>query len=185
VTLRRRIKKNPSSDLDNVVSLSSYNPPWPVTEIDLLQFLLLLYVISVPNQTTRIEDTCLHLLYHQYLLQGTQNVNSCWLELMLWPTVSRPIRLGVGHPFGTHDQIFLFPLFWRTVALLFDLGRPLWQEDGSVVCSSICQWWESRRTHNQILLSHLRLLSSLFVASYNSQGLRWKYSTLSDERAGL
>jgi hypothetical protein len=28
---------------------------------------------------------------------------------MLGPTVSRPIRLGVGHPFGAHDQIVLFP----------------------------------------------------------------------------
>jgi hypothetical protein len=48
--------------------------------------------------------------------------------------------------------------------------------DGSVMCSAICQWLESRRTHNHTLLSHLRLLGSLLVASYDSQGLRWKYS---------
>jgi hypothetical protein len=41
------------------------------------------------------------------------------------PTVSRPIRLGVGHPFGAHDQILLFPFFFRKIALLFVLGRPL------------------------------------------------------------
>jgi hypothetical protein len=52
----------------------------------------------------------------------------------------------------------------------------LWREDGSVICSAICQWSESRSTHNQTLLSHLRLLGSLSVASYDSQGLRWKYS---------
>jgi hypothetical protein len=34
-----------------------------------------------------------------------------WVELMLWPTVRRPIRLGVGHPFGAHDQIFIFIFF--------------------------------------------------------------------------
>jgi hypothetical protein len=28
----------------------------------------------------------------------------------------------------------------------------------------------------RLALSHLRLLGSLFVASYDSQGLRWKYS---------
>jgi hypothetical protein len=104
---------------------------------------------------------------------------------MLWPAVSRPIRLGVRHPFGTHDQIFLFPFVCRKIALLFVLGRPLWREDGSVICSAICQWSESRRTHNQILLPHLRLLDYLSVASYDSQGLGWKYSTLSDERTGL
>jgi hypothetical protein len=82
------------------------------------------------------------------------------------------IRLGVGHPFGPHDHIFVFPFFCRTIALLFDLGYPLWREDGSKICSAICQWSESRRTHNHILLSHLRLLSSLFVASYDSQWLR-------------
>jgi hypothetical protein len=65
-----------------------------------------------------------------------------WVELMLWPTVSRPIRLGVGHPFGAHDQIFFFPFFCRTVALLFVLGLPLWREDGSVICSEIC--WNDR-----------------------------------------
>jgi hypothetical protein len=66
------------------------------------------------------------------------------LELMVWPTVSRPIRLGVGHAFGAHDQIFLFPFFCLTIALFFVLGRPLWREDGSVICSAICSG-QSRR----------------------------------------
>jgi hypothetical protein len=67
-------------------------------------------------------------------------------------------------------------LFFQKIALLFVLGRPLWREDESVICSAICQWPESRRTHNHTLLSHLRLMGSLSVASYNTQGLRWKYS---------
>jgi hypothetical protein len=89
-----------------------------------------------------------------------------------WRSVSQYV-LGVGHPFGAHDQIFLFPFFCRTVALLFVQGHPLWREDGSVTCSAICRWSESRRTHNHTLLS---LLGSLPVASHDSQGLRWKYS---------
>jgi hypothetical protein len=57
-----------------------------------------------------------------------------WVELMLWPTISRPICHGVRHPFGAHDQIFLFPSFCQKIALLFVLGCPLWREDGSVIC---------------------------------------------------
>jgi hypothetical protein len=30
------------------------------------------------------------------------------LRLILRPTVSQPIYLGVGHPFGAHDQISIF-----------------------------------------------------------------------------
>jgi hypothetical protein len=46
----------------------------------------------------------------------------------------------------------------------------------SVICGAICQWPKLRRTHIHTLLSHLRLLGSLPVASYDSQGLRRKYS---------
>jgi hypothetical protein len=91
------------------------------------------------------------------------------------------VCLGVGHPFGAHDQALLFPFFCRKIALLFVLGRPLWREDGSVICSVFCQWSESWRTHNHTLLSHLRLLGSLSIASYDSQvrwgEVRWGYFT--------
>jgi hypothetical protein len=40
---------------------------------------------------------------------------------------------------------------------LVSVGRPLWREEGSAVCSVIIQWSESRRTRNHTLLSHLRL----------------------------
>jgi hypothetical protein len=53
---------------------------------------------------------------------------------MLWPTVSQSVCLGVGHPFGAHDQILLFPFFCRKIALLLVLGRPLWRVDGSIIC---------------------------------------------------
>jgi hypothetical protein len=79
-------------------------------------------------------------------------------------------------PPWAHYQSLLFPFFCRKIALLFVLGCPLWREDESVICSAICQWSKSWRTHNHTLPSHLRLLGSLTVASYDSQGLRWKYS---------
>jgi hypothetical protein len=40
--------------------------------------------------------------------------------------------------------------------LLLHVGRPLWLEEGSVLCSVVTHWSESRRTHKHILLSHLR-----------------------------
>jgi hypothetical protein len=39
---------------------------------------------------------------------------------------------------------------------LVSVGRPLWREDGSAICSVITQWSDSRRTPNHTLLSHLR-----------------------------
>jgi hypothetical protein len=91
-------------------------------------------------------------------------------------TDCQSVCLDVVHPFGAHDQILLVPFFCRKIALLFILGCPLWREDRSVICSAICQWPELQRTHNRTLLSLLRLLGSLSVASYDSQGLWWKYS---------
>jgi hypothetical protein len=64
---------------------------------------------------------------------------------MLWPTVSRPISLGVGHPFGAHDQIFLFSFLLLNNCFALHLGAPSDEKTGSVICSAICQWSESRR----------------------------------------
>jgi hypothetical protein len=53
---------------------------------------------------------------------------------MLQPTVRWPGCFGVGHPSGAHDQIFI-----TFIQLpLVDVGRPLWQENGSVVYN--CCW---------------------------------------------
>jgi hypothetical protein len=47
------------------------------------------------------------------------------VEVTLRLTISLSACLVVGHPFGAHDQILLFPSFCRKIALLFVLGRPV------------------------------------------------------------
>jgi hypothetical protein len=83
---------------------------------------------------------------------------------------------------------------------LVSVGRPLWREDGSSICSAITQWSELGRTCNHTLLSHPRLPQPLRPGSriYIPQehdgpvipsgtgfplrrllrlaGLRWRYS---------
>jgi hypothetical protein len=52
-----------------------------------------------------------------------------------------------------------------------DLGRPLWREDGSAVCN--CYWSSPAQSFSgpsPVGLYCLRFETSLFVASYDSQG---------------
>jgi hypothetical protein len=122
------------------------------------------------------------------------------LEVTLRLTVSQSVCLGIEHPCGTCDQILLpVGMFLSEICGLVSVGRPLWSEDGSAICSVITQWSKSRRTRNHTLLSHLRLLQPGGSGSriYNPQeqggpvippgtgfplprllrlaGLRWRY----------
>jgi hypothetical protein len=69
-----------------------------------------------------------------------------------------------GNHWGTWNCFHRKILVWFGLLCLWELtsllrvGHPLCQEDGSVICSAIIHWLESHRTHNHILLSHLRLL---------------------------
>jgi hypothetical protein len=98
-----------------------------------------------------------------------------WVEFILRPTVSRPVHLGIGLPFGAHDQILsLSFLQWQLLCCSSCRVPSLTR---GRVCNLQCNRWLVRtlRTNNHTLLSHLSLCS-LFVASCVSQGLRWRYS---------
>jgi hypothetical protein len=91
-----------------------------------------------------------------------------------WRSISQYVLVS-GIPLGPMTRLYFFFLFCQKIVLLFILGRPLGREAWSIIFSAICLWSESRGTRNCTLLSYLRLLGSLYVGSYDSQGLRWKY----------
>jgi hypothetical protein len=73
-------------------------------------------------------------------------------------TVNQSVCLGIEQPSGTCDQILLpVGMLLSEICGPVSMGRPLWQEDGSAICSVITQWSELLRTRNHTLLSHLRL----------------------------
>jgi hypothetical protein len=73
-------------------------------------------------------------------------------------TDSQSVCLGIEHPCEICDQILLpVGMLLSEICGLVSVGRPLWREDGSAICSVITQWSESLRTRNHTLLCHLRL----------------------------
>jgi hypothetical protein len=106
-------------------------------------------------------------------IRATWPAHLILLEFVLLPTASRPVRFGIGLPFGAHDQI------WSSIP--FDNYFVVLPRTPSLtrgwLCNLQCNRWlvRSLRTNNHTLPSHLRLCS-LFVASYDSQGLWWRYS---------
>jgi hypothetical protein len=93
-----------------------------------------------------------------YLTADNQSTRSSWYRALLWG----PWR----------DFILILSLV--TIALLFSSCRATSLTRG-LVCNLQCRLVRSLRTNSHTLPSHLRLCS-LFVASYDSQGLRWRYS---------
>jgi hypothetical protein len=128
-----------------------------------------------------MKSSC-HLLFNHLglptLQNSTQFSSSCSLipvaqvKVTLRLTVGQSVSLGIEPHLGLVTRYFLFFL---TVTVLFLVGRPLWREAGSVFC--IWCWLlpvHSLSGPSLLVLATicygLRFETSLFFASYDSQG---------------
>jgi hypothetical protein len=129
---------------------------------------------SVSYWTTSVFSSTVTNFFHYYCLE--RRLSYEWIVLTLSlisrPTVSRPVCLGIKHPFGAYYQIFIS---LRHLRVCWYGALSLWREDGSVVCNN-CWSSPAQSFSGPIPLGLaticycLRFMTSLFVASYDSQG---------------
>jgi hypothetical protein len=97
---------------------------------------------------------------------------------MLRPTVSRSGYLGIMHPFGAYNQIFVIVsqlrVYWCG-ALSLTRGRVCRLQWLLATASALVLGSESRGTRDHILVSQIRDFP--FRRLLQLAGLRWRYST--------
>jgi hypothetical protein len=79
-----------------------------------------LWVVSAPFVVTWILHECVAVCVHLFTVELELE-----FEFVLRPTDSRPVRLGIGPPFGAHDEILSFSFLRLTITLLFFYFRVL------------------------------------------------------------
>jgi hypothetical protein len=124
-------------------------------------------------------DSCSHGVFFNYepptvvshleLLEKKFKVK---VKIILRPTVSRPVSLGIKHPSAAYDQIFVIVRQLRVClygAFSLTGGRACRLILLLVLASEVIFWTEFRGTRDHIFFC-LKFETSLSVASYDSQG---------------
>jgi hypothetical protein len=113
----------------------------------------LLWVPQLPASvfSPLLASDCLPTTKHFISLISTEL--SLSLSLILRPTVSRPVCLGIKHPSGAYDQVFITCV---TVTVLFLWGALSDERSGlSFVCAAGPCQRNLSRVRDHILLSHI------------------------------
>jgi hypothetical protein len=96
---------------------------------------------------------------HGYFMLLKSKSVKVQVKVMLRPTVSRPVCVGIKHPFGAYDQILI--IVWQLRVCWFGApsltrGRVCRLQLLLALASSVIFGSESRRTRGHILLSLIR-----------------------------